>query len=109
MEEEITLDDFRKLRMATARVLQCEKIPKSKRLLRLVVQIGAEQRQIVSSIADHYDPASLVGKTIIVLTNLKKTTFMGFESQGMLLAVEDGDFLSLLTTDRDAPSGLMVT
>ncbi|MEM0158475.1 MAG: methionine--tRNA ligase subunit beta [Thermoplasmataceae archaeon] len=109
MDEEVTIDDFRRLKIVTAKVVQCEKIQKSKRLLRIIVEIGSEKRQIISSIADHYEPESLVGKTIIVLKNLKKSSFMGYESEGMLLAVENGDFLSLLTTDRETPPGLMVS
>ena len=63
----------------------------------------------MSSISDYYKPEEMVGKTILVVWNLEKATIMGLESQGMLLTVEKDDFLSLLTTDRESPSGLRVS
>lgn len=109
MSEEISIEDFRKIDLRTARVIECEKVPKSRSLLRIVVDLGDEKRQIVSSISEFYEPDELIGKTIIVVTNLKKAKFMGLESQGMLLAVEKDDFLSLLTTDRESIPGLRVS
>lgn len=109
MAEEITLDDFKKLDLRVAKVTECTKVEKSRNLLKIIVDIGGQQKQIISSISNYYEPDELVGKSIIVLNNLKKAHFMGLESEGMLMAVENGDFLSLLTTDRDASSGLKVS
>ena len=106
---QISIDYFRKIDIRTAKVIECEKIAKSRHLLRIVVQAGDEKRQIISSISDFYSPEEMPGKTILVVWNLEKASIMGYESQGMLLAVEDGDFLSLLTTDRESPSGLRVS
>lgn len=109
MSEEISIEEFRKIDIRTAKVVECEKVEKSRSLLRIVVDMGNEKRQIISSISEYYEPAELLGKTIIVVANLKKAMFMGLESQGMLLAVEKGNFLSLLTTDRQSDPGLRVS
>ena len=109
MPDEITIDDFGKIELKTAKVIECEKVEKSRNLLRIVVDTGDEKRQIISSIADHYRPEALVGKTLIVVANLKKAKFMGLESEGMLLAAEKGDFLSLATMDRDSPPGMRIS
>lgn len=109
MTEEITIEDVKKLDLRAARVTECEKVEKSRNLLRIVVDAGGEEKQIISSISQFYEPSELVGKTIIIVNNLKKAKFMGLESQGMLLAVEKDEFLSLLTTDRDSPAGLRVS
>lgn len=108
-EEEISIDYFRKIDIRTAKVTECEKVQKSRHLLRIVVEAFGEKRQIVSSISDYYSPEEMVGKTILIVWNLRRATIMGLESQGMLLAVEKDDFLSLLTTDRESPSGLRVS
>lgn len=109
MTEEITIDEVRKLDLRAVKVKHCEKVEKSRSLLRIIVDTGEEEKQIVSSISEFYNPEELVGKTIIIVNNLKKAKFMGLESQGMLLAVEKDEFLSLLTTDRDTPPGLRVS
>ncbi len=109
VSEEIGIEDFRKIEFRTGKVVECEKVPRSRSLLRIVVDLGEEKRQIISSISEFYSPDEMVGKTIVVVTNLKKANFMGLESQGMLLAVEKGDFLSLLTTDRESSPGLRVS
>jgi len=106
----ITLEDFRKLDLRVARVLRCERIPKSEKLLKLEVQIGSEQRQIVAGIAQHYKPDELIGKAIIVLANLQAAKLMGQESRGMLLAAENEDgSLALVTIDRDLEAGSVVS
>lgn len=107
--DEISIDDFRKIEFRTGKVVECEKVPRSRSLLRLMVDLGEERRQIISSISEFYNPEDLLGRTIIVVANLKKAKFMGLESQGMLLAVERDNFLSLLTTDRESPPGLRVS
>lgn len=108
-DELIDIEDFRKIRIRTGRVVECEKVEKSRSLLRIIVDLGDEKRQIISSIYPSYKPDEMVGKTLIVLANLKKAKFMGLESQGMLLAVDDEDALSLLTTDRPVSPGLKVS
>ncbi len=109
IKSEITIDDFRKVDLRVARVVNCEKVPKSEKLLRIEVQIGDQKRQIVAGISKHYKPEDLVGKNVIVVANLAPAKLMGLESNGMLLAAssEDGK-LSVLTTVADIDSGSIV-
>jgi methionyl-tRNA synthetase len=101
----ITIDDFAKVELRVAEVVEAEAVPKTDRLLRLQVQIGDKRKQIVAGIAQHYSPEQLVGRKIIVVANLKPAKLRGIESNGMLLAAKKKDKLSLLTIDSDLPSG----
>jgi methionyl-tRNA synthetase C-terminal region/beta chain len=107
----ITIDDFRKIQLKSAKVLDAQKVPKSEKLLKLQIQIGDEIRQLVAGIAKHYQPEDIIGKTIIVVANLKPAKLFGLDSQGMLLAAKTADGrLSLLTTmNSDFPSGAEVS
>jgi len=91
VDDTITIDDFFKVQLKTAKVLEAENIPKSEKLLKLKVDLGTEQRQILAGIAKHYTPADIIGKTVVVVANLKPAKLMGHESQGMVLAVETKD------------------
>ena len=82
----IGIEDFMKVELRVAKITACEKVPKAKKLLKLQVDLGYEQRQIVSGIAKFYAPEDLVGKKIVVVANLAPATLCGIESQGMLLA-----------------------
>lgn len=104
----ITIDDFRKMDLRVAKILEAEKVPKSEKLLRLKVEIGPETRQIIAGIAQHYEAAKLIGQTIVVVTNLEPARIMGEESQGMLLAANEGSRISILTVQHDVPSGTIV-
>ena len=105
----VSIDDFRKIDLRVAKIIDCEKVAKSEKLLRIEVQIGSETRQIIAGISKHYAPESLVGKDVIVVANLAPAKLMGLESNGMLLAAssEDGK-LSLLTTFSGIDSGSIV-
>ncbi len=106
---EITIDDFKKIDLRVAKVLQAERVPKSEKLVKLQVEIGGEQRQIVAGIAQHYAPEDLVGKKIVVVANLAPAKLMGQESKGMLLAASNPDGkLTILSLDRDIDSGSIV-
>jgi methionyl-tRNA synthetase len=85
----ISIDEVRKADLRVAKVLACESVPKSKKLLKLNVDIGGHQRQILAGIAQHYAPEALIGKLIVVVANLQPAKLMGEESQGMLLAASD--------------------
>ena len=87
----ITYDEFMKVDLRVARVLAAERVPKSKKLLKLSVDVGAETRTIVAGLADAYEPETLVGRTIAVVFNLAPAKLMGIESQGMVLAASLGD------------------
>ncbi len=101
----ITIDDFKKIEMKVGRVLTAESIEGSDKLLKLQIDLGSEQRQILSGIAKHYQPSDLVGRQIVVITNLEPRAMMGLESQGMVLAAGDGEVISLLAPDKDLPAG----
>lgn len=87
--EKITIDDFKKIQLRTAKVVEAERVPKSKKLLKLQIELGDEKRQIVAGIAEKYAPEEMIGKTIVIVANLQPAKLMGFESNGMLLAVND--------------------
>lgn len=101
----IEYDDFAKLQLKTGRILSAEKIEGADKLLKLQVEIGSEKRQVVAGIAQHYTPETLVGKSIVIVTNLKPAKIRGVESQGMLLAASRGSVIRLITVDGDLPSG----
>jgi methionyl-tRNA synthetase len=105
----ITIDDFKKVDLRVAKVIQCESVPKSERLLKLQVEVGPEKRQIVAGIAQHYKPEDLVGKSIVVVFNLQPAKLMGQESQGMLLAASDANGkLVFVAPSADIESGSVV-
>jgi methionyl-tRNA synthetase len=106
----IGIAEFGKVELRVAQVIAAEAVPKSKKLLKLTVSLGAEQRTIVAGIAQHYAPADLVGKKVVVVANLEAATLMGVPSQGMVLAGStDGDgALAVVTLDRDLPPGAKV-
>ena len=103
--EHISIDEFKKIQLKTARVIAAEAIPKAKKLLKLQIELGTEKRQLVAGLAEHYRPEDLVGKTVIVVANLQPAVIRGVESQGMLLAVEDGGKLIVITPEQPAASG----
>ena len=106
-KEQVGIDDFAKLQFRVGEIIACEKAKKSKKLLVSQVKIGRETRQIVSGIAKQYTPEEMVGKKVVVITNLKPVVLAGYESQGMILCAEDADGnLSLLTVENAAfPDG----
>ena len=104
----ITIDDFKRTELRTAKVLKAEKVEGADKLLKLEIELGSEIRQIVSGIAPWYTPEAMVGKMIVVVANLQKAKIRGIESNGMLLAAKCGDKLSLITPDADIASGTLV-
>jgi methionyl-tRNA synthetase len=103
--EQISVEDFRKAVLRVGKVIAAERIPKSTKLLKLQVDIGAEQRQIVAGIGTKYTPEEMLGKRIVIVANLKPAKLMGVESQGMVLAAGDQEVTALLTTIEDVPLG----
>lgn len=100
----IPIDKFMEVELRTAQILECEKVPKAKKLLKLKVDLGYEQRQIVSGIAKFYEPESLIGKKVIVVANLAPAKLCGIESQGMLLASGE-ETVRVVFLDKDTPNG----
>ncbi len=103
----ISIDDFKKIKLRTATVLEAERIPKSKKLIKLQISLGEEKRQIVAGIGEKYTPEEMIGKTIVVVANLQPAKLMGNESNGMLLAVNDEKGVVTIISP-DAPEGLDV-
>jgi methionyl-tRNA synthetase len=105
---QITIDEFSKIQLKTATVLCAERVPKSEKLVKLQVDLGHERRQIVAGIGKKYDPSDLVGKTIVIVANLKPAKLMGIESQGMVLAAGDTDVQGLVTVLEPVAPGTKV-
>lgn len=100
----IGIDDFMKVELRTAQVIECEKVPKAKKLLKLTLDLGYEKRQVVSGIAKFYEPEDLIGKKLIVVANLKPATLCGIESNGMILASGE-DTVRVVFLDKETPLG----
>ena len=103
---EITYDDFAKLQFQVGEIIACEEVKKSKKLLCSQVKIGSQVRQIVSGIKAHYKPEEMVGKKVMVVTNLKPAKLAGLMSEGMILCAEDAEGnLSLMIPEKEMPAG----
>ena len=87
----ISIDEFAKVQFRVAEVTAAELVPKTDRLLKLTLQVGDEERTVVSGIAEHYQPEDLVGRRLVVVANLAPAKLRGIESRGMILAAEDDD------------------
>ncbi|MCX4359528.1 MAG: methionine--tRNA ligase [Rikenellaceae bacterium] len=108
-KEPVSYDDFQKMDIRIARVVEAEKVPKTKKLLKLTIDTGIDKRVIVSGIAEHYTPEQMVGKQILVLVNLIPRELKGITSQGMILMVEDHNgALVAVTPERDVRQGTTV-
>lgn len=104
-KEYCEFDDFEKLDIRVGKVIECEKVAKSEKLLRFTLEVGSETRQILSGIAKFHKPEELIGKNVVFIANFKPRKMMGMESQGMILSAEYGDSLTALTTINDIQSG----
>ncbi len=105
----IPIDDFMKVELRVAEVLAAERVPKSKKLLKLTVKVGDETRTVVAGIAEQYEPEPLVGRKVVIVANLQPATLMGVESNGMVLAASHVGTVALLTLGKDVPPGSKVT
>ena len=106
----ITIEEFQKIELRTARIVAAEPVPKSKKLMRLDVDLGTEKRQIVAGIAARYSAESLVGRTVVIVANLQPARLMGLESNGMVLAAslpETGEPV-ILMPEAEVPPGSRV-
>ena len=107
---EITIDDFAKVELKVGKVLECKNVEGAKKLLVSQIKIGSEVRQVVSGIANFYTPDQMIGKKVVVVTNLKSVKLRGVLSEGMILATMDGDKLSLLAPDNsDISDGSLIS
>lgn len=106
--KEISIEQFFETRLKVARVISAEPVAGADKLLKLQVDVGDGERQLVAGIAKSYEPESLVGKRIVVVTNLRPARIRGVESQGMLLAADLGGRPILATFEEDVPPGTPV-
>lgn len=104
----ITIDDFAKIDLRVAKVLECEKVEGSDKLLKLQLEVGSEKRQVVSGISKYYAPEELIGKCVVLVANLKPVKLRGVESNGMILAAADDERLAVVTPLSEIPSGTQV-
>jgi len=110
MEKTISLDDFKKLDLRIAKIIKAEKVEGSDKLLKLEIDLGYEQRQILAGIAQFYEPQKLIGQEIIVLANLQPRVIRGLESRGMLLAAIDTDAtIAILKPDKELTPGSKIS
>lgn len=104
----ISFEEFQKINLRVANIVSAQKVEGSEKLLRLEIDMGSEKREIVSGIAEFYQPEELVGKQIVVVENLKPKKIFGLESRGMLLAVDDKGQIALLEPDKKVVPGSKV-
>ena len=110
VKEEITIDEFGRMQLQMGEIIACEEVAKSKKLLCSQVKVQGRTLQIVSGIKHYYTPEQMVGKKVVVITNLKPTKLAGVLSEGMLLCAEDFEGnLALLTAEKDMPAGAMIS
>lgn len=107
--EEISLEEFSRIDLRVAEVKEAERVEGASKLLRLKIDLGSEQRQIVAGIAEQYSPEDLIGRRIVMVANLKPAKIRGIQSKGMLLAAKDGKVLSLVCVDKDVKGGSTVS
>jgi methionyl-tRNA synthetase len=105
--EEITIDDFQKTDLRVALVTDCDKVAKSDKLLKLQLDLGYEQRQVVAGIAKFYEPKDIIGKKVIIVSNLAPVTIRGIQSSGMILASGEED-VKVIFADNSAEIGSRV-
>jgi|TARA_B100000745_G_C20115141_1_gene381720 methionyl-tRNA synthetase len=104
-DTKITIDEFMKVELRVAKVVTAERVPKSKKLIKLEVDLGSEVRVVVAGIAGAYEPEALVGRTVVVVANLKPAKLMGVESNGMVLAASlEGDVPMLVGFGDQPPT-----
>ncbi len=108
MMDYIEYEDFAKLDIRVVRIVEAERVEGSKKLLKLKIYTGEEERTLVAGIADQYDPDELIGQKIVMLLNLRPKKIFGIESQGMILAADDGNIVAVLKPDKDIREGSKV-
>ena len=105
---EVTFDDFRRIDLRVARVLEASRVPNSARLLKLKLDIGGKEKQCIAGIGARYDPDQLKDKLIVVVANMKPRSLMGLTSEVMLLAAAEGSDISAVTLDKPLNTGARV-
>jgi len=101
----ITVDDFKKIELKVAKILEAERVEGSDKLIKMQLSLGEEKRQVIGGIGKAYEPEQLIGREIIIVANLEPRSLMGLESQGMLLAASDENGIALLAPDKEVLPG----
>ncbi len=104
----ISFDDFKKIELKTAKVIDVKDHPGADKLYIVTVDLGDEKKDVVAGVKNFYTPDELKGKTVVVVTNLEPAVIRGVESSGMILAATSGDMLSVVGLDKDLPAGVTV-
>jgi len=107
-KEQITIEEFSRLDIRVGQIIEAEKMADTKKLLKLKIDLGNEERTVVAGIAEHYETHEIIGKKVLVLTNLKPVKLRGVTSEGMILAASDGEKMVLTAVDGDIKSGAKV-
>ena len=107
-DDRISIDDFMKVDLRVAKVIEAERVPKSKKLVKMSIDVGTERRTILAGIAEAYEPEALVGKTVVIVANLKPAKLMGIESNGMVLAASPDGGLPIVLNAEPAVPGTRV-
>ena len=105
----VKFDDFKKLELKVAKVKEVELHPNADKLYVVTIDIGGEEKKMVAGVREYYEPEELLGKSVVVITNLEPATIRGVESQGMVLAAKDGKALSVLVPDKDVEIGCAIS
>lgn len=105
----INFDDFEKLDLRIGKIIEAERMEGSDKIIKTIVDLGEEERQILAGIGKYYSPEDLINKVVTVIVNLSPRKIMELESQGMILAVKDEENLSILTTDKDIRIGSKIS
>lgn len=108
-EVEVTFDEFKRIDIRVAKIVEVSKVPNSAKLLKLILDVGGQQKQCIAGIGSQYEPDQLKDKLIVVVMNMKPRTLMGLVSEVMLLAAADGPEISALSLDRPLNAGARVT
>ena len=104
----ISFEEFKKLEIKTAKIKQVKDHPQADKLYILTIDIGGKEKQIVAGIKNFYSADNLVSRNIVIVDNLASAVIRGIESQGMLLAAQDSQGISIITPDRDVPAGSLI-
>lgn len=107
-KDEISIDDFAKIKLVIAKVLDCEPVEKSRKLLKLKLHDGISERIVLSGISKYYLPSELIGHNVILVSNLKPANFCGIESNGMILAAKHDEILKVIMVD-EMPAGSVIS
>ena len=107
--ETINFEDFTKIDLRVAKVIEATRVEGSSKIIKLVIDLGSEKRQVLAGVGEHYSPEELIDKKVVVVVNLLPRKIMGFDSEAMVLAVKDSKDLSLLSMDKEIELGSRVS